>query len=441
VKIGRLASSLLVVIDCSKLAADAIEDLFMNSRDRLSNGDLRKAIEEQLEDVVGSHPGLKELREARRRQEISEKLDNARPLEDVLGAILKSSPSLSQLFLVGSRLSKPHPSPASNGNAGGQGTGGGPGEFKGQKHPSFFHPSKLRPGQLLDRTFEIGRRCRVKFETDVENDYFGRAALKGRYFVELLEGPFEREDLDNSLTLHDGTAYWSINIPEDKVNPGDQLTIQCSVNDDVISEPFVNIVRLRATAKAEHKPTDTPKPEPDPNKGHDKPGGKGTGQAGNQGASGPAQPDGIKLPDIVEVEEGDANWVTHGFNPETACKVIEDGTGGEAEGQQSIYTFYVNVDNLYLRTDMKTTREDVALQKAKFKYGNVLVGLALIQEWRSTRRPSNGNGEDSTEPESMDVALEKTTRALAPFLVPMIDYLGSLTTEELEGLAKVGDDD
>ena len=48
---GRLAKSLLVIVDCSQLTVAAREDLFMNSRDRLSNGELRKAIEEELEDT------------------------------------------------------------------------------------------------------------------------------------------------------------------------------------------------------------------------------------------------------------------------------------------------------------------------------------------------------------------------------------------------------
>lgn len=42
VKMGRLAKSLLIIVDCSTLSVGAREDLFMNSRDRLSNGELRR---------------------------------------------------------------------------------------------------------------------------------------------------------------------------------------------------------------------------------------------------------------------------------------------------------------------------------------------------------------------------------------------------------------
>ena len=57
VKMGRLAKSLLIVVECSNLSVDAREDLFMNSRDRLSGHELRKAIEESLEDLISKHPG------------------------------------------------------------------------------------------------------------------------------------------------------------------------------------------------------------------------------------------------------------------------------------------------------------------------------------------------------------------------------------------------
>src|SRR5439155_14030561 len=207
VKMGRLASSLLVLVDCSRLSVGAREDLFMNSRDRLSNGELRKAIEDQLEELIGKHPGLRELRDARRSEEIAERLEDSRPLEDVLDAILKSSPSLAKLFLLGQRLSRPHRA-ASDGSSttAGDGTGAGVGAYRGKQHPTFFRFHHKTDGEILGRTCETGRRCRIKFETDVENEYFSRASTPGRYHVEIVEGSIEGADLDHSLTLHNGVA-------------------------------------------------------------------------------------------------------------------------------------------------------------------------------------------------------------------------------------------
>ena len=107
VGLSYLADSILVTVDCSEFSGGAREDLFMNSRDRLSGGDLRAEIEHALEDLLKHHEGLRALRERRRRQELESKLDDSKPLEDILEALLKKSPTLSALFLPGKRASTP----------------------------------------------------------------------------------------------------------------------------------------------------------------------------------------------------------------------------------------------------------------------------------------------------------------------------------------------
>ena len=50
-----LADSILVIVECSKLTGRAREDLFMNSRDRLSGVDwLRPELERALEDMLST---------------------------------------------------------------------------------------------------------------------------------------------------------------------------------------------------------------------------------------------------------------------------------------------------------------------------------------------------------------------------------------------------
>ena len=81
---------------------------------------------------------------------------------------------------------------------------------------------------------------------------------------------------------------------------------------------------------------------------------------------------------------------------------------------------------------------------AKFKYGNVLVGLALIHDHRNRQNagPRNSDAsEDGQAEETIEAAVERTTRAMGPFLVPMIDYLGSLSSDDVAGLAQAGDDE
>ena len=78
-----------------------------NSRDRLRGGELRDAIERELEILIKDHQGLRALREKRRREEIESKISDSKPLEKALELILKSSPSLLSLFSTGTWLSNP----------------------------------------------------------------------------------------------------------------------------------------------------------------------------------------------------------------------------------------------------------------------------------------------------------------------------------------------
>lgn len=437
VKMGRLAKSLLVIVDCSGLSVGAREDLFMNSRDRLSNGELRKAVEEELEDVIGRHPGLRELRERRRNQEIEERLEDSKPLENVLESIFKSSPTLSKLFLFGQRLSRPHRADPAATRGGGEGGDSGKGEFRGRRYPTYFRFLGEKDGAVLARKADLGRRCRIRFETDAENGYFERANTPGHYHVEVLEGSLEGIELDHNLILFDGIANWSINLPEDRLKSGDEITLECSVTDDSLVEPFVNVAKIRIIDMRTRTGGEGKRAKRN-GSGNNADGGTGPSGSGGHGVKpGLGGEGGLTLPPIVPVKNGDDNWKTHNFDENTACKVIDD-----SEPDNPRFTFYVNVDNLYLRTDMKGAKGDIALTEKKFIWGNVLIGLALIHDHRLRGRGrSAANGDGDGEEVALPEQIGKTTRALAPFLVPMIDYLGSLTDDDAFGLAQRGDDD
>lgn len=435
VKMGRLAKSLLIVIDCTNMSVGAREDLFMNSRDRLSNGELRKQIEEELEHIVCHHTGLRALRERRRSEEIASRLEESKPLESILDSILKTSPTLSKLFIFGQRLNRPERAesePQTNG--GGQGSTEGGGSFEPKTEPTYFHFFKKKYGDQLIRTAEIDRRCRIKFQTDAQNDYFERAHMPGRYQVEVIDGPLEGTELSHSVTIHNGIANWSINLPADQVDVSDQLLIQCTVTDDTLLEPFVNVAQITIVPREEGT-NFTKKGMRTSNVSGGETGTGGTGTSGKNGNSrgpGTAASGGISLPDITEVKRNDPVWVANDFDDVTACKVIEDGDEG-----QSTYTFYINVDNVYLKTEMKETDADVAIEKTKFIWANVLIGLALLHDAKS--RPSITEEESGAE--TVFSRIDRTTRALGPFLIPMIDHLGAITEDDVVHLAQRGDDE
>ncbi len=108
---------------------------------------------------------------------------------------------------------------------------------------------------------------------------------------------------------------------------------------------------------------------------------------------------------------------------------------GDDPEEGSELTFYVNTSNIYLLTDLKSSKDDPRVAEAKFVFGNVLVGLAVLHDYRHT---TNGGEEDRETPQDRVAA---TTRALAPFLLPMIEYLGALSPDEVAGLGSIADED
>ena len=422
VKMGRLADSLLLMVDCSRLSVDAREDLFKNSRDRLSNGELRKAIESEMEELVGRHHGLRELRERRRAEEIAQRLEDSKPLEDVLDTLLRASPSLNRLFLRGQRLSRPHRAGKKGGTHNGTGQ---PGKFVGKPHPTYFRFAKKPEADLLRRSVEKGRRCRIKFETDVVNDYFKRPSVPGRYFVEIVGGRVEGRDVAHSLALHDGVANWSVRLPED-LEVGDELTLQCTVVDDSLIEPFVNVVEISVRPKGQRESGKRSRRDRRLDFGD------ATDKSG-QGGKGRDTEAGIRLPHIETLRENDARWRERGFDHYTGCEVVDDSDVEEAANGRDL-TFYVNMSNRALETDLKDSREDARVVEAKFVYANVLVGLGLLND------PRQGGDDSSDSMETVEMRVASTTRALAPFLLPMIDFLGALEPEDVSAGA-VGDED
>ena len=422
VKMHRLADSLLVIIDCSKISVEAREDLFMNSRDRLSNGRLRKSIEREMEDILARHQALRELRERRRHNEIAHRLEDSKPLEDVLNSILKSSPSLASLFLKGPRLSNPFKRRGGQ-SRGKEGSEPGRKPYRGKKHPTFFKFHKKKQGENLEREAELGRRCRIKFDTDVVNDYFERDSMPGRWVVELVGHDNAMETLDSNLILYNGYGNWSIELPNE-VKVGDKLSLECNVCDDVYPVGFTNSMILTIV-------------------GHSR-GGNGSGTRKNRteggGETGDEDPLGIKLPNIKRVRQSD--WPNEDFNEFSSTKVTADVDTEDGQ-EKTVYTFTINVDNKYLKTEMKDAKSDVSLIEARFVYGNVLLGLALIREHDEHKRLIHSNDQETDDKQENDVyeQIEITSRAMAPFLVPMINSLGSLTDDDVASFGEIGDQD
>ena len=378
VRMDYIRDSILVIVDASDISTEAREDLFMNSRDRLNEGDLRDAIESRLERIVRENPGLKELRERRRREAIADKISDSKPLKDVLDSIIKKSKALEALFVTGKDLHNPFRSVAA---------GVSKSKYKGREYPTFFRLLKKHQGRNqrpVDR-----KTIRFQFDTDASNDYFGRQRYPGEYEVHCNEEPVR--DLD--FNLLDGTATLNIHLPPAAAT-GDLLRYCVVVSDETRTESFENEFEVVVTC----------------------PVGKSKGKSGqrreqaNYEDGERTKPDSLAIPEIIEVRENE--WKKHEFDKYSALRVVSAGEVG--------YDFFVNLDNLYLNTEIKALShsEEPELLQQKFKFAMSLIGMMVLKE---IERESD---ESAVQRITLDDVTE-FTRMIAPVILPMIDSLGN----------------
>lgn len=263
-------------------------------------------------------------------------------------------------------------------------------------------------GEVLRRKCELRRRCRIKFRTDVENSYFDRPTDNGIYDIEIIDA----EDLsapNANFSLDNGDAFLSLSLPPE-AKAGDRFTIESRVDDPSLVEPFVSHIRLTVS--------DNRKRKGGGGKKKSKP-GAGTGKLGKG--------QGITLPKVVPVKEGDDNWRRYKFVSGVACHVVSDLV--RANGKDTLeHTFYINLSNTCLVTEMKYQKADPRILEAKFKYGNVLLGLAMLHDYENNREQRNDQGKEI----SVQDQIRFVTSAVSPVLLPMIDQLSGLSEDELE---------
>lgn len=415
VGLSYIADSILIMIDCSEIGGRSREDLFMNSRDRLRNGDFKMAIEAELEEMLKHHQGLRALKERRRREEVSAALEDAKPLEDVLKSMLDKYPTLAKLFLPGSQASNPFKSRLVTEDEK---------PFEGRRFPTFFKFRNLEYGRELTRDCAKNMRARISFETDAENKYFRRDEEPGKYSLVIRHKGMTVKNCTGNINLQNGKATLSLQLPSDCV-VGDVFECEVFVTDPARIDPFENRFRVRVIEATEPHGSNGGCVKPPSNEsGHER-----------------ELPSGIKLPIPTRVHEND--WQSHEppFNEFTALRIKDAGSNGSNGDSQNIYDFFVNSDNIHLKRYLKETknRNDKVIQ-LRFEIGCVLIGLALLyEENQRNKAESHNGGSDSPEDGSnhIEETVSKVSVAIAPFLLPMVDSLGSLdddTAEAFDGV-------
>lgn len=389
VGLSYLAESLLTIVDCTGIDEATREELFMNSRDRTRASAFSTKLEASLEEFLRDNSVLKEIQQRRREEAISDKLDDEKPLEDVLSSVFKSSSVLSRLFVLGKKLQNPtNLGPAKEAEV-----------FEGKYNPTYFAiiRKKNDADSVYTREAQLNRKFRIRFKTDADNDFFSREKYPGEYLLMRDNGTCE----DHIVHLHNGVATLNVELPQN-AQIGDTYQYSFVVTDTNNDLSFENSFAIRVIAQQETTGGNGGRRTP--------PGGEGNNKKS-------LAPTGIALPRVVEI--GKDRWEEFGFTKESALDVKK---------MDDAYDFFVNMDNIHLQTEIKPIAKNegkMRLLKARYKYSMVLIGLGVLGHYNNRKDETPAN---SDTPEEM---IRKISDMLSPVLLPMIDVMGDDMSEIL----------
>lgn len=399
VKMKPLAEDLLVFVECDELGSVTREDLFMPSRDRLADNEFKQVLVDALEKAIRDCQELKDLRNKRQQERMNERLQDDQPLTDVLQSLIKSSPNLTTLLKLGQRISAPFKTVS---------TGSDKAEdFKGEVYPTFFKNKGAPYGQALSRTCPINNRMRLTFETDARNDYFTRAAERGAFDLTWkgADGS-EYKASPNGPTLKNGIAVVMVDLPSG-TSVDDEIEFVARTHD--AHRLFENHIKVKVQPQAEkHSGGGGERKPPKKDDGEDR-----------------ERPSELESPSIKRIYRD--QWEAQGFDEFTAMKIEPIGYSDDEAAE--FYEFKVNMDNTPLENEAKQkrlTREATTLLREQFLYANVLIGLSLLLEDKRSKKNKDADGDALSE--TIEDRVERTCRAMAPFIPALI----SLGTSDLE---------
>ncbi|HET6253246.1 MAG TPA: hypothetical protein VFE32_04205 [Puia sp.] len=223
-KFNLLKDYLLVHVDCTKIKYEFRKKLFMASRDRLKGGDEANGLREYL----GKKLRKSKLADIDRLRKESIGLDSE-DTSELLKSFAKNLPKDSELFkLLQNTLKLEEKKEKKTAEH-------APQQEKVQKEKAPFHPQqyptyfRLHSTQFGDRQViglpKNGERV-IKFDTDVENEYFDRTDEPGHLEIALLD--VKREDGKNGDKSGAETEIGSVlNITKSSPNEG---TIKIALN-------------------------------------------------------------------------------------------------------------------------------------------------------------------------------------------------------------------
>jgi len=166
-----LSGSVLVNIDCSDVSPFVRDELFMSSRDRRRDTEMKRTLDNEIARELRDLDVLRKLNEKRRDQKIFKNPKDEHFLKKLIGKLISKDEEISKLLGLNGDVSSNIKKMLKK-----RSREKGP-AFKQKWFPSFVRFKKIAPGNV--KMLPQNGQCKIFLETDVEDEYLRRTRDKG----------------------------------------------------------------------------------------------------------------------------------------------------------------------------------------------------------------------------------------------------------------------
>ncbi len=357
-KYDNISNHLLVIIDCSNVEPEFIEEIFQNNRERIYTNRFTKRIKEEIATELRHHSGIRKFQNEWRSAQVKEIKENKKTKE-LVEKFVSRKRNLINYFNFGTKFKAPF-----NKKEGEKLV------YKGEFFPTFFKTKKPYTSSS-PRTAERGRNVRMLFETNAQNDYLTRPKDPGSFKVFKFE-----EDITNTdgvkLTPFDGN--WTLQLPESKE---EIQKYRFEITDVSRITPHICEFYLKLEDFKERESKKSEKKD-----------------KSNQ----------LDFPEIYLLEK--EKLEEHGLTEEDLLYI------DETEEKNLIY---LNKDNIFVSSYIKDLPEkEVELAKEQYQISAVILGMNLISQHKE-----NFSKDEKNAPTIKNYSKD-CSRALAPIYMDFI---------------------
>ncbi|OQA57782.1 MAG: hypothetical protein BWY42_00335 [Candidatus Omnitrophica bacterium ADurb.Bin277] len=332
INFAALRGRMLVVVDCTNMAKQLPHLVFSTARDRMKKKHpAAKKIMAELKDAIKNHSGIKELNRLFHEENIKNIATDTQEIEEILGKMMDSDPTLAQLFGLGGALMKKLRTMH----------GGKKGRFEGKRFPTILNLEKgIKDGEI---TIYPGGIREITAITDANNDYLSRIREKGKVVV-------SPEMISCVCSLSDGLAKFKIIAPE-SLCVGEELQGSIGFSDVM---DFQRSMRLALNFKLKiiEKPATNPLPPDNPEKS------KTPKEECEQEPPRFAARPNLNLPKYVKVEKDDEQYTRFQMTEDDGFAIEPD-----PDGHIVVYVNMANKHYIDFILRNRSLRQDPIIEK------------------------------------------------------------------------------